>query len=123
MAKRWYLLPRWIGSDEDVWNFGLECSTSDNWSSKIPIILAESITDVADRGPHIYIQPAIWDLLEKVYRAYLDHYPNSIHYRSLFAKCAVNGEHWNIAREQFKILGDDWDRNIFKQNEYAEMTN
>jgi hypothetical protein len=105
MLKRWYLYPRWYGSDQEVWDFGLECSTSENWSAKIPIILAESISDAADRDPHIYTRPEIWGPVEKVYRAYLEHYPDSVHYRSLFTKCAVGGEHWDIAREQFKILG------------------
>ena len=122
MQKRWYLLPRWYGSDQDVWNFGLECSKSDNWSAKIPMILAESITDAATRDPRVYAQPEIWEPLEKIYRAYLDRYPNSVHYRSLFAKCAVNGEHWDVAGEQFKILGDDWDRDVFKDSEYSDMT-
>ena len=35
MLKRWYLHPRRHGSDQDVWDFGLECSTSENWSAKV----------------------------------------------------------------------------------------
>jgi hypothetical protein len=123
MKKRWYLLPRWYGSDDEVWNFGLECSTSTNWSAKIPIMLAESITDAADRDPSVYARPEVWTPLEKVYRDYLDRYPKSVHYRSLFAKSAVAGEHWDVAHEEFKILGDDWDRGVFKNSEYADMTN
>lgn len=42
--------------------------------------------------------------------------------RSLSAKSAVSGEHWDVAREQFKILGDNWDRDVFKDNEYADMS-
>jgi uncharacterized membrane protein len=54
MAKRWYLLPRWYGSDEEVWAFGLECAKSDNWSAKIPMILIEAISDAGDRDPSVY---------------------------------------------------------------------
>ncbi len=122
MQKRWYLLPRWYGSDEDVAAFGLECATSDNWSAKIPLVLAESMSDAGGRDPLVYAQPAIWGSLEKVYRGYLERLPNSFHYRSLFAKNAVQGEHWDVAKEQFKILGDDWDRAVFEDNEYAEMS-
>jgi hypothetical protein len=122
MLKRWYLYPRWYGSDQDVWDFGMECSKSENWPAKVPLILVESIADAADRDPRLYNQGEVWGPVEKVYRAYLDHFPGSVHYRSLFAKSAVGGEHWEIAKEQFKVLGDNWDRSVFSGNQYAEMT-
>jgi hypothetical protein len=121
MSKCRYLLPRWYGSDQDVWNFGLECASSNNWSAKIPIMLVECVSDAAERDPHIYARPEIWTPLEKVFRAYLDHYPNSVHYRSLFAKSAVSGGHWDVAREQFKILRSNWDPDVFENTEYADM--
>ena len=120
MAKRWYLLPRWYGSDAEVWNFGLECSSSSNWAAKIPILLAESITDRAGNDPTVYAQPEIWQPLEKVYRDYLTHYPASTHYRSLFALGAAQGGHWDVAKEQFKLLGSDWDPDVFPDTLYAD---
>ena len=30
-AKADYLAPKWYGSDEDVWNFGVECAKTENW--------------------------------------------------------------------------------------------
>ena len=65
MAKRWYLLPRWYGSDEDVWAFGLECAQSDNWAAKIPMILVEAISDAGDRDPSVYGRPEIWGRWKK----------------------------------------------------------
>jgi hypothetical protein len=121
MAKRWYLLPRWYGTDLDVWNFGLECAASDNWSAKIPMILIEGIDDAGGRDPSIYARPDIWPPVEKVFRAYLDHYPNSVSYRSRFIKCAADGSHWDVAAEQLKILGNEWDREVFKDNEYPQI--
>jgi hypothetical protein len=120
MAKRWYLLPRWYGSDQDVWNFGLECAKSTNWAAKIPMVLVEAVSDRADRDPTTYAQPEIWGPLEKVYREYLSRFPNSIHYRSLFALSAAQGGHWDVAKEQFKILGDDWDPDVFPDTLYAD---
>jgi hypothetical protein len=120
MQKRWYLLPRWYGSDEDVWSFGMECAQSSNWQAKIPLILVEGIRDRAENDPQVYAQPEIWNPVEKVYRTFLDHYPNSIHYRSLFALAAAQGGHWDVAKEQFKILDDDWDAEIFPDTLYAD---
>ena len=122
MAKRWYLYPRWYGSDDDLWKFGTECAQSNNWSAKIPMIFIESIADTADRNPDFFASPDVWTPVEKVYRDYLNYYPASVHYRSLFAKSAVQGKHWDVAKEQFKILGDDWDRDVFEGDDYTTMT-
>jgi hypothetical protein len=86
------------------------------------MILIESISDAGSRDPSVYARPEIWGPLEKVYRGYLQHYPNSVHYRSQFARNAAQGGHWDVAKEQFKILGDDWDRDVFdSKDEYAQM--
>ena len=65
--------------------------------------------------------PQVWEPLEKVYREYLRHYPESTIYRSEFAKCAAQGGHWKIAKEQFDILGDEWDRGTFEGGEYKSF--
>jgi hypothetical protein len=121
MDKRWYLLPRWYGTDQDVWNFGLECAQSDDWAAKIPMLLVEGIEDRAENDSDVFTQPEIWDPLEKVYREYLTRYPDSIHYRSLFARSAAQGGHWAVAKEQFKILGNRWDIELFPGHSYQEM--
>ncbi|MBW8782580.1 MAG: hypothetical protein JF599_11935 [Verrucomicrobia bacterium] len=43
-------------------------------------------------------------------------------YRSRLAKYAALGGHWQVAKEQFKILGDNWDQRTFSKSEYAQMT-
>jgi hypothetical protein len=121
MQKRWYLLPRWYGSNEDVWNFGMECSQSTNWAAKIPLILLEAISDRAENEPAVYAQPAIWEPVQKVFLAYLELYPNSVKYRTRFVQCAVQGEHWDVAKAQMKILGDDWDRDELDDSQYTDL--
>jgi len=121
MAKRWYLLPRWYGSDEDEWAFGLECSKSDDWDRKVPAMLLECVTDAAERDPGLYAKPEMWTPIERVFRDYLDHFPNAFYFRSRFVKCAAQGGHWDVAAEQLKLLGNDWDRSVFEGNEYAKI--
>ncbi len=83
-------------------------------------MLAECISDRAENDPAVFAQPEIWQPLEKTYRDYLSHYPQSLHYRSLFALNAAQGGHWDVAKEQFKILGTDWDPDVFPGNLHAE---
>ncbi|MGB8355116.1 MAG: hypothetical protein WCD79_14560 [Chthoniobacteraceae bacterium] len=116
-----YLLPRWYGSEQEMWNFGMECARTQNWSSKIPMILVEAWQYGFADNPKKYSMAEWWEPLEKVFHTYLEHYPESTIYRSKFAKYAAKSGHWKIAKEQFDILGDDWDRRTFKDDEYKTL--
>jgi len=122
MSKSYYLLPRWYGSDEDEWAFGLECAKSDDWATKTPAMLLDTVTDAAESDPRFYARPEIWQPIERVYRDYLRQFPNAITYRSRFLKCAVQGGHWDTAAEQLKLLGSDWDRSIFDGDSYMKAS-
>ncbi len=120
--KAYYLAPKWYGSDEEVWNFGLECAKTQKWSAKIPLVLVDSIvSNLGQKHPEYFTEPDKWQTLESVFRGYLNLFPRSTYYRSIFARWAVEGQHWAIAEEQFKILGDQWDRVVFPGERYPQM--
>jgi hypothetical protein len=119
--KFMYLRPRWYGTPEDLYKFGVECVRTGNWSSNIPMILVDAIDDLGEGNPGIYSKPEIWEPLEKVFREYLQRYPESMGCRSRFAKCAALGGHWKAAKEQFDLLGRNWSTSVFKQQEYAAL--
>jgi len=121
LRKMNYLLPRWYGSSEDLWKYGLECVKTQNWSAKIPMILVEALEDLSENNSKIYSKPQIWEPLEQVFRTYLQKYPESTVYRTKFAKCAAEGGHWKIAKEQFDILGDEWNWDSIDAKDYKSM--
>ena len=120
-SKEWYLLPRWYGSVDDITAFGHECVAGGNWSSKIPMILPVGIAESSDNEGAIYSDPKVWATLQIVYREYLSRYPNAIFFRTNYAKHAFDGDHLDVAREQFKILGEDWDRDVLSDAQMADI--
>ena len=119
--KLLYLLPRWYGSEQEMWNFGMECARTQNWSSKTPMILVEALQYGIEDNPQTYSMAEWWGPLEKVFLTYLEHYPESTIYRSKFAKYAAKSGHWKTAKEQFDILGSNWDRRTFTDDEYKTL--
>jgi len=120
-SKQWYLQPRWYGSVEDVLAFGQECIKSGNWSTKIPMILPVAMIRVGEHDTSVFARPDIWVPLEKAYRDYLEHYPKAVYFRTNFARQAYAGGYKDVACEQMKILGDDWDITVMTPAEYRAM--
>ncbi len=120
-SKENYLLPKWYGSVNEIMAFGLQCVKTGNWAAKIPMILTTGIAESSEGDPSIYAQPDVWKIVETNYREYLTRYPDAIFYRTGFAKHAADGGHLDVAREQFKILGSDWDQFAISEMEYAEL--
>ena len=121
-SKEWYLLPRWYGNVDDIMAFGQQCVDTGNWSAKLPMILTTGISESADGDPTLYQRPEIWTAVEKVYRDYLQRYPHAVFYRTSFAKHAYDSGHMDIAREQLRILGPDWDRDVLSDEEFIKIT-
>jgi hypothetical protein len=120
-AKGYYLMPKWYGSDEAAWNFGLECAKGGDWAARVPTLLEDAIHERAVHDTALFAQPETWQPLEQMFRGYLARYPDSAHYRSLFALEAAFGGHWDVAKEQFKILGDDWDPHVCGEGTHQRM--
>ncbi len=120
-SKEWYLQPRWFGSVDDIVTFGQQCAATNNWTWKIPMIFPIGVAEASQTNPEVYQNPQIWDQLVKVYGDYLSKYPKASMYRTNFAKHAYDGGHMDVAREQFKILGDDWDRGVVNEADHEAI--
>jgi hypothetical protein len=123
-AKMYYLQPRWYaGNGTEVWKFSQECIASQNWSANIPMVLAKGLDQFFEYGdPLVFTRPPIWKKVEATYRKYLSLYPRSSHIRTYFLKAAYVGHHPNVLREQYNILGANWDHEVISQDEYDCMT-
>lgn len=120
-SKEYYLQPRWYGSVEDIMTFGRECVKTGFWSDKIPMILPGGIRRAAELDESIYQDPAVWAWVDIVYREYLARYPDALHYRTRYAVDAYHAGYFDIAREQLKILGKDWDRDELSNEKHAKI--
>jgi hypothetical protein len=118
-AKFWYLQPRWYGSEDDLVNFGKQGLDMPNPPPGALSSFAVAISQASDQDPDIYKRSEVWEPVEKNYRKYLAQYPQSIFFRTSFAKHAADSGRWSIAKEQFDLLGDNWDRGVLSDAEHA----
>jgi hypothetical protein len=118
-SKFWYLQPRWYGSEEDLVNFGQECIDSPNPQPEALTAFVIAISQESDIDHQIYKRPEVWAPIQQAYQLILNQHPQSIFSRTMFAKHAEQGGHWDIAKEQLTLLGDNWDRSAMSGAEHA----
>jgi hypothetical protein len=109
-SKLYYLEPKWYGSAADMIQFGRECLRGGNWEGRIPFILVSAHWNLSQYAPDrdgYFAQPEVWEDLRSVYEPYLKRYPGAVWDRSYYAYYATLSNHWDVARQQFEILGDN----------------
>jgi hypothetical protein len=109
-SKLYFLEPRWDGSAADMIQFGRECLRGGNWEGRIPFILVDAHWKLAQDAPdrdEYFTQPEVWDDLRSEYEPYLKRHPDAAWDRSYYAYYATLCGRWDVARQQFEILGDN----------------
>jgi hypothetical protein len=117
-AKFWYLQPRWYGSESDVVAFGRQCLDA---PQPLPASLTAffvGVSDINDEEPDVYTHPEVWVPIDRGYRLFLTQFPQSTRFRTAYARHAAQANRWDIAKEQFALLGDHWDRAMISQADH-----
>ncbi len=118
-AKMTYLEPKWLGSPEELLEFGRECLKKGQWKTNIPyqLVLAhERLSayvpkpawkpDTPPRYPY-FEKRGVWEDILPVFEGYIKDDPTNDFIRSKFARYACMCKQWSVAKEQFSILGKD----------------
>jgi len=124
--KYWYLQPRWYGSVDDLVSFGKECMSMPDPPPSGLSGFGIAIAQASTQEPDVYKRPEVWIPLEKMYRLYLERFPQSYITRTGFALHAAQSERWDIVKEQFALLGENWDHGMITPadyNKYAASAN
>lgn len=109
-AKMYYLEPKWHGSPQDMLGFAHELYDSHNWRGEFPFQIASAyeklLAYVPDPKP-ILETPEVWSDLQLLYIPYLKVFPDDASIRSKYCYYACRCGHWDVAKKQFELLGDD----------------
>ena len=88
--------------------FATDLYNKKNWRAGFPLRMATGYDEIATymQNPQEFLaRPDIWCSIEKVYVPYLKAFPDPT-LRSAYCFRACRSGKWDIAREQFKLLGD-----------------
>jgi hypothetical protein len=120
--KMYAILPRWLGSHEEMLAFGRQCAATENAWGGIPNILLEAHRWVAAETPNAeeyFKQPSVWDETHKIFEDRILLWQTADN-RSRFAEWAAKCGHWDVVAAQCDKLGDQPDRQVFPEQKAYE---
>jgi hypothetical protein len=106
-------MPKWYGSKEEMFPFAREAAKKAPPDSRIPAVLADAHWEMYCRSEpkasYFYFKnPNVWKEMKEVYLTLSKRFPNSNEFPNWFARTAYLAGDYDTAREEFKIIGDDW---------------
>ena len=99
-----FLQPQWLGSKQEMLEFGRECVATGLWEDLIPFILMAAHQKCEHAG--YYKQPEVWNEVESLYQTYLKKFPKNNVQKSAYCNYAIKAEKWDVAKRLMDELGD-----------------
>jgi len=106
----WSLRPRWHGSHEEMYAFGVECLQTKRFDTSVPAFFLKALNDVAEdaESPAIYSRPGVWEKVNECFVGQLAQggsFANESFYPSYHAAFAWRCGQFAEARKLFDKLG------------------
>lgn len=125
------LRPRWGGNQMAMLKFVRSAADSHPQDAHFGMLVLMAHNDASetydDNGRLIpenqqkyMMDPVHWAEIEKYATRQLLAHPNDLHMRNLYAKMANLALKYDIAQEQFRFIGDDWDKDVWHTRAYFD---
>ena len=109
------LMPRWMGSHQEMLAFGRECAATHNHYGSIPQMIVNAHELISRESPNAeqyVLQPEVWDDIHQALEDRLLLYPTR-HNRSRYVQWAARCGRWEVITPQCRILGNHPDPAVF----------
>jgi len=121
------LLPRWQGSHEQIYDFGVECLATKRFDTIVPFQFFDCVQTISEDigGYHaLWSDPETWSRLETMFEGYekTAEGRDLIGYQSTRAAVAWRAGHFAEARVLMDALGENIDPLPFRQNFSVEFS-
>ncbi len=109
--KAEYLKPKWHGSKEELFGFAEECfyRSEDDPVMGFPLVDAYSELHYELREKkNVLGSGEVWPIVQGVYENFLQKHPDDIRRRFFYSFYACRAGKFDIAYDQFEVVGDRW---------------
>jgi hypothetical protein len=106
------------GPADDVLTLCRALMAEGNWRARVPFALLEAHAQFGPlRGETHFLDPVVWNDLNRLFDGYLRAFPDDDHERTVYAWWACRCRQWEAANRQFERLGDKAVIHFFKSKD------
>lgn len=116
----WFIHPRWNGSHDEMYNFGMECLNTKRFDTDVPIVFIDSLVSISkERGdfPALFQVPQIYRNICNLYDGLVNEpaMTNSLaKHRTFYGIFAWAAGDYPKAKSLFRQVGDHFEEEPFK---------
>ncbi len=105
-----YLKPKWHGTEESMLEFLEQSLKSLEMNPYLALLPGEAYSDLpgVKKGEKALRVDEVWRKVSKAYEDLLERYPQEIRGRYIYAYYAYAARRFDVAFEQFEVIGDRW---------------
>ena len=118
-----YLEPKWYGSEEEMFSFAREAVRKAPPNSMIPMVLIAAHVKMSaylEQDKSYFKNPNVWKEMKEAYQKTIKSFPEAMFIHNRFAKTAYLAGDYEVAREEFKRIGDVWRKEVWGKKETFE---
>lgn len=96
--------------ERDILDFSRQCRATHNYRGRLPLMIVEAaqlLCAHTNSKVNFISHPDIWRDIHDVYEQYLVLFPDDRQERTRYLTLAAVGEHWQDAKTQFDVLGEN----------------
>ncbi len=117
---QWFIRPRWGGSHNKMYAFGLECLNTKRFDTNVPEIFLKIVRDIGselDIFRDAYRKPGTYEYMQNFFENILNEptkKDSANYFKSYYALVAWADSRYDDAKTLFNELGDKLDKSVFK---------
>jgi tetratricopeptide (TPR) repeat protein len=118
-----YLMPKWYGSKDSMFNFAREAARNAPRGSLIPLVLADAHWEMFYRSKDqafYFKDPETWREVKNVYTTVSESFPDSKAIHNWFALSAYLAGDNEIAKRELTRVGNDWLEDAWGDKKYFD---
>jgi tetratricopeptide (TPR) repeat protein len=122
-AKLVYLMPKWHGSKEEMFEFARDIAHNAPRNSLAPQILAQAHWEMyyrADDKKSYFRDPNVWEEAKNVYYQLLEYFPDSKEIHNWLARMAYLAGDYETARKEFEYIKEDMLESCWRNMKFFE---